>query len=145
MAERVYRYNLTPFLYRFEDKKNHGWDASLNDFVRFIVEEVEDIITSRCGFGMDDYDTIYSTINYGIPDLATLNRSDEPTEFSLQVKRALETLEPRLSQIDINIDTDDKNLIQIKIRARICSPIGEVRNILINVFNDGKAVTELQT
>lgn len=144
MAERAFKYNLTPFFYRFEDQKNHGWDATYDDFVRLIVEEVEEIITSRCGFGMNDFETMYSTLNYGIPDLSTLNRTDEPTEFEIQVKRSLDALEPRLTQVNVGIDMADKNIIKINIRGKICSPINELRDIVINVYNDGKAVTELK-
>ncbi len=143
MAEYVYRYNLTPFLYRFGDPANQAEPIEREEFLYYVLEEVKFIIASRCGFRMSDFDTLFTTVNYGIPDFGALVKGSVKKELPLQIKRALTSLEPRFSDIGIECSVDEMHTLHITIQAKITKPLDSRHKITIHITPDRKIVGEI--
>lgn len=135
--------NPVPLFYRFSEITEHPTQGD-EYALPYIVEEIENIISSRCNFGISDFKTIYSVINYGIPDLASTSTMSDLSPVSMQIRRSLDALEPRIEHTSVEVTVESTSTINIIIKTSLKEPADEYHEIYIRVFKDGRVESEIE-
>lgn len=106
---------------KVEPEKNKH--QQLKDLRNSVRRDLENILNTRYRMlepPSNFSELEYSVLNYGLPDLATVNINDfnKKKEFTRQLEKMLKNFEPRFKTVSVNF-TDNKDKTDRTLRFRI--------------------------